>query len=232
MARSREMVRPVAGTGLFAGLSFHPLVPSLPPPGGYVVRDFTRGMQEALANTGFTYDVGRYNERRRNMYTSDLFGAGSSDPWCDPGERRDIHIGIDVGGPVGTAVHAVADGVVHSCGYNAAALDYGHVVVVEHVLNGRRVWALLGHLSAASTEGRCAGDAVAAGDVVGWLGAETENGGWPPHVHFQLSLIEPATHDMPGVVGNAQHAQAMRDYPDPRMCLGRLYEGGDEGVIE
>ena len=29
---------------------------------------------------------------------------------------------------------------------------------------GRRVWALLGHLSAASTEDRCAGDAVAAGD--------------------------------------------------------------------
>ena len=44
-------------------------------------------------------------------------------------------------------------------------------------------------------------------------------------MHFQLSLIEPATHDMPGVVAAAQHADALRDYPDPRMVVGQLYEG-------
>lgn len=62
------------------------------------------------------------------MYTSELFT--SADPWADgvpPEEQRDIHIGVDVGGPVGTAVHAVADGVLHSVGYNPAPLDYGHV---------------------------------------------------------------------------------------------------------
>lgn len=216
----------VAGSGLFAGLEFHPLVPSLPPT--FVVRDFTRGMA-ANPPLGAQYDVGRYNERRRNMYSTDLFGA--SDPWAGrERERRDIHIGVDIGGPVGTPIHATADGVVHSAGYNAADGDYGHVVVLEHLLGGRRVWALHGHLSAASTEGKAAGDAIARGDVLGWLGDRHENGGWPAHVHFQLGLEEPATHDMPGVVSDAQHAAALEAYPDPRMVLGPLYEG--DGLFE
>lgn len=49
-------------------------------------------------------------------------------------------------------------------------------------------------------------------------------------MHYQLSLIKPATHDMPGVVATAQHAQALRDYPDPKMLLGALYPG--EGLFE
>ena len=68
--------------------------------------------------------------------------------------RRDIHIGVGVGGPVGTPVHAFADGKIHSLGYNAAALDYGNVIVTEHVVNGKRIWALQGHLSAQSIEGK------------------------------------------------------------------------------
>lgn len=101
------------------------------------------------------------------------------------------------------------------------------------------------------------GDRVLSGQVVGWLGDRTENGGWPPQcapfllhvlaapnrrvtatltlscilvlcygsVHFQLSLLEPETHDMPGVVASSQHAESLRIYPDPRMVLGPLYEG-------
>ena len=86
-------------------------------------------------------------------------------------------------------------------------------------------WALAGHLSGASIEGKAPGDRVCAGECLGWIGAEHENGGWPPHVHYQLSLTEPKTHDMPGVVTQAQRAAALREYPDPRMVLGPLYEG-------
>jgi len=222
----------IAGSGLFAELYFAPLVPQLAA-GEYLVRDFTRGLQSlpALSDTGYAFDVGRYNERRRAMYTSSLFG--DSDPWtsssCEEG-TRDIHIGVDVGGPVGTPVCSVADGVVHSAGYNSADLDYGHVVVVEHEWNERRVWALYGHLSSESTASKRPGDAIARGDVLGWMGDKDENGGWPTHVHFQLSLEEPRTHDMPGVVSSAQHAQALQTYPDPRLVLGQLYEGS--GLFE
>ena len=50
-----------------------------------------------------------------------------------------------------------------------------------------------------------------------------KNGGWPPHVHFQLSLIEPKTCDLPGVVSEENHEVALKVFPDPRHVLGNLY---------
>ncbi|KAL1500337.1 hypothetical protein AB1Y20_013001 [Prymnesium parvum] len=222
-----EMMIP--GRGPFAGIDFAPIVPGLYR-APYLVRDFTQGLEAlpALADTGYAHDVGRYNERRRAMYTSDLFGQ--ADPWAKPAEVREIHIGVDVGGPVGTPVHSIADCTVHSCGYNAAPLDYGHVVVTEQTLNGRRVWALYGHLDAASTAGKKRGDTIARGAVLGAMGDKHENGGWPSHVHFQLSLVEPETHDMPGVVSNEQHKEALERYPDPLLVMGPLYP--NEGFFE
>ena len=29
------------------------------------------------------------------------------------------------------------------------------------------------------------------GEVIGWMGDKHENGGWFPHTHFQLMLLEP-----------------------------------------
>ena len=49
-------------------------------------------------------------------------------------------------------------------------------------------------------------------------------------MHFQLSLEEPETHDMPGVVTTSQHAEALKTYPDPRMAVGLLYDG--DGLFE
>ena len=53
------------------------------------------------------------------------------------------------------------------------------------------------------------------------MGSEEENGGWPPHVHFQLSLIEPEECDLPGVVSEENHDIALKIFPDPRMVLGK-----------
>ena len=57
--------------------------------------------------------------------------------------------------------------------------SWSQVLVIEHELNDRKVWALYGHLSAASTADKQVGDRVSSGQVVGWLGDKTENGGWP-----------------------------------------------------
>lgn len=145
---------------------------------------------------------------------------------------RNIHIGVDLGGPVGTEVLAFADGVISSFGYNAAPGDYGNVVVTEHLLNDKvKVWALHGHLDGASIAGREVGQAIRQGEVIGRFGACHENGGWWPHVHFQLALTEPPVpHDMPGVVCTEDHARALLEFPDPRLVLGDLYEG--QGLIE
>ena len=211
------------GSGLFAGEVFAPLVPTLVA-GSYIVRDFTHGVPPPpLAATGFLHDVGRYDERRPNMYKTDLFG--STDPHSRGEGARDIHVGIDIGGPVGMPIHCFADGAIHSFGYNEQPGDYGYVVVTEHELSGRKVWALHGHLNARSIKGKQRCQRVAKGEVLCWIGDEEENGGWPPHVHFQLSLVEPETHDLPGVVSSAQRKDALSKYPDPRMVLGALYPG-------
>lgn len=158
------------------------------------------------------YAIGRYDEDRRGMYEQDLFDGA-----------RTLHVGIDLGAPAGAPVHAFADGTLFAAGANPEPGDYGHVIVTEHGLGEHTVWALYGHLSAASLDGRRPGDVVSAGDLLGWLGDESENGGWPPHLHFQLSLERPTTHDLPGVVAPSDRIAALARYPDPRLVLGALY---------
>jgi murein DD-endopeptidase MepM/ murein hydrolase activator NlpD len=91
------------------------------------------------------------------------------------------------------------------------------------LLDGVPLWALYGHLDAASIEGKTVGQKVSAGEVICWMGDNHENGGWESHLHFQLSLVEPETHDLPGVVAPEDRQQALLDYPDPRLVLGPIY---------
>ncbi len=187
---------------------FHPVVEL---PDDYVVLDLSEGAPVTLFD-GRTCTIGRYDELRPNVYNTPLFEG-----------VRNIHMGIDIGGAIGTDVHAFADGTIHSFGYNAAAGDYGHVIITQHTLDGVDLWALFGHLDSGSTAGKMVGQQVSAGEVIGRFGRYTENGGWPPHVHIQLSYVEPETHDMPGVVSKDDHAQALKQYPDPQLVLGTLY---------
>lgn len=187
-------------------MRFHPVV-VLPP--ALEILDLSGA---TLPTPSTPWAIGRYDELRPAMYTHELFGG-----------QRFLHIGIDLGGPAGVAVHAFDDGRILHCGYNPDPGDYGHVIVTEHVVDGAPLYALHGHLSAASSARWCPGDAVSKGTVIGWLGAEAENGGWPPHLHFQLARARPETHDMPGVVDPAQRAEMLRRYPDPRLVLGPIY---------
>lgn len=166
------------------------------------------------------YTIGRYDENRLGMYESDLFSTGE--------EPRTVHVGMDLGGPLLTPVHAFYSGTIDSCGYNAALGDYGHVIVVRHVLptkpgrDNRMVYALYGHLN--STGDWQPGEPVERGQVLAGLGDVHENGGWwSPHVHFQLSTQQPPTHDLPGAVAPSQRAQALQQYFDPRYILGPLH---------
>lgn len=125
---------------------------------------------------------------------------------------------------MGTEVHSFMAGVVHSAGYNAEAGDYGNVLVTEHELNGVRLWALFGHLDSQSSRQWKAGDSFQRGECLGRFGDESENGGWPPHVHFQLSIAAPDSHDMPGAVLVSDRASALAKYPDPQLVTGRFYD--------
>ena len=154
------------------------------------------------------YTVGRYNEVR-GIYTQSLFEG-----------RRTLHIGLDLGAPVGTPVHAFTDCTLHAFGINGADGDYGPTLVTQQQVGQETLWALFGHLSLESLRGKTIGMHIRRGEVLGWLGDEQENGGWPPHVHFQLSRTAPLGHDMPGVVCISERTEALHQYPDPQIVLG------------
>jgi murein DD-endopeptidase MepM/ murein hydrolase activator NlpD len=179
------------------------------------------------------YSVGKYDENRKMLYSSELFHDEMNDIDGYDGART-VHMGIDLGGPVGTKVHSFWDGIVHSVGYNDQLGDYGYVIIVQYNIPSfyslddfgdafKNVWALYGHLDNSVLKKKV-GQKVKRGEVIGRLGNVHENGGWKsPHVHFQLSIIEPKTHDMPGAVALKDRKRALLNYPDPRYVLGPLY---------
>ena len=189
----------------FSAEDWHPTVDL---PDYYDVLDLSGDVENIRMSE---FSVGKYDEVR-TIYTTELFAAG-----------RSLHVGLDIGGPIGTPIMSVAQGTVAFSGYNAADGDYGHTVIVHHRIQGHNLWILYGHLSAESTANCPAGKPLEKGETFAWFGAEDENGGWPPHLHFQLSNLEPHTHDLPGVVHPDDRERALQDFPDPRLVLGPLY---------
>jgi murein DD-endopeptidase MepM/ murein hydrolase activator NlpD len=200
--------------------AFHPVIHM---PEEYWVFDFTRGEDKTWV-CPYDYQIGRYDEYRPGMYTTELFGG-----------VRDVHVGLDIGAPVATPVYAFFDGVIHSFGNNSEDGSYGPTIVTEHYVSlpeevgsqnfgsKTKVWALHGHLSLDSLKDLEIGSQIKAGEMIAKIGSEEVNGGWPPHLHFQLSLIEPDTYDMPGVVEQSERDWALQVYLDPRLVLGKLY---------
>jgi hypothetical protein len=97
---------------------FHPVIDL---PKQYVVCDNTNG-RDSRRGPG-DWAVGRYNEKRIGIYNTPLFGG-----------VRNIHMGIDIYGPVATPIRAFDDGEIFLFGYNAAAGDYGAGCRDRHLL--------------------------------------------------------------------------------------------------
>lgn len=184
-------------------------------PESYDIYDFSNGYDPERAR-GSLYGIGRYNERRPGMYQTDLFTPNAAG-------ARDIHVGIDIAAPVGSPVYAFFDGSIYMVGVNPAPGDYGGTIITEHRLGERTLWALHGHLSHSSALGWNPGQSFKRGDVIARLGDKAENGGWNPHLHFQLSWIKPERCDLPGAVSSKDLNWALENFPDPRFVLGPLY---------
>jgi len=161
--------------------------------------------------------VGRYDEARL-LYTSALFG-GSSNP---TDARRTVHIGIDLFVPAGSNVRAPLDGIVHAVADNRGALDFGPVVIIKHSSgDAGEFFTLYGHLSRESLRTLYAGRHVAKGETFAKIGAAQENGGWPPHLHFQIiaDLLE-LDQNFPGVAPDSERSVWKSLCPDPNLLLG------------
>ena len=87
----------------------------------------------------------------------------------------------------------------------------------------RKFWVLHGHLSTESLTMVKVGSVVKKGDLIATIGNEKENGGWPPHLHLQISYEQPVNNDLPGVVKLADRDASLKIYPDPRLIIGPVY---------
>lgn|GEM_PF-3510569 len=95
------------------------------------------------------------------------------------------HLGEDAHGDPGTEVHASANGTVRLA-KDMNGGGWGGIILAEHTDQaGTQVVSLYGHLDASSfqvTEGQ----EISRGQLIGYLGDSSVNGGWPPHLHFAI----------------------------------------------
>ena len=189
--------------------SYHPVIKL--PEKDYEVLNFEKPLPQGYTPTT-PYTVGRYDEVRLGMYHDSLFEG-----------TRNLHVGIDLGAPVGTPVYSFWEGSIHSVTNHSRKGDYGPTIITKHEIEGIVFYALFGHLSLNSIKGIRVGQVIDKGAELGKVGNERENGHWAPHVHFQISMIEPQNGDMPGVVSSKERERALSIYPDPRIILGQIY---------
>lgn len=166
-------------------------------------------VQETLRQNQALVGYGGYAEHRIFYQQSPLFQSGAIEPRC-------IHLGIDLWEAAGTKVFAPLAAQVHSFAYNAGVLDYGATIILTHQLENFTFYTLYGHLALASLEGLVPGQAIAPGAPFATLGARPENGGWVPHLHFQLILdMEGKVGDYPGVATQAEASIYLQNCPNP-----------------
>lgn len=176
-------------------------------------------LRKRLAEAGARYAIGLYGEDR-SCYKGDQFKTDAS-------EARSVHLGIDLFESDGTPIHAVLPGRVVSVVDNDVPYDYGPTVILEHRAGegGPSFYTLYGHLSRRTLETVRPGQEVKGGQVIAYIGDPSVNGGWAPHVHFQIMT------DLMGRSGNFEGAgepSRMAIWrsvcPDPNLLLGLAEE--------
>src|SRR5690348_5121024 len=170
-----------------------------------------------MKRAGARVGIGRYNEARP-LYSSPRFGSVDN----PVEERRTIHLGMDLFVEPGTALRAPLDGVVHVLANNAAEQDYGPLVILRHETgHGEEFFTLYGHLTTQTLSGLKVGQRISRGQEFARVGTPEENGGWAPHVHFQIILdLLDLGGDFPGVAYASQRAVWTSLSPDPNLLIG------------
>lgn len=140
--------------------------------------------------------LGYYHEPRL-IYAEPAFRKG---PW-KASDRRTVHLAVDAFAPAGTPMYAPLRGTVFIAENRTGHLDYGGVIILRHETPaGDPFYTLYGHLNPEFMDRLKPGDTVEKGEEFCRLGDPSQNGGWAPHVHFQLALTtEGIESDWPGV---------------------------------
>lgn len=169
-------------------------------------------IQSKLKKSNSEIGIGGYAENRLIYKRSEHFGKGD--------DSRSIHLGIDIWYKVQTPLFAFADSIVHSFQINDNFGDYGPTIILQHILDNVTFYTLYGHLAKESLNDLYIGKKIAKGQQFAKIGNSSENGSWPPHLHFQLiTNMMGKKGDFFGVCSPSEKAKFLEICPNPNIIL-------------
>lgn len=175
--------------------------------------DFETYVENILQKNNAKVAFGGYNEERNLYKSSQLFNENEK-------EERNIHIGMDLWIKAGTPILAVLDGTVYGFDFNASKGNYGPTIILKHSLENHVFYTLYGHLSMESIAEIEIGTLFKKGQQMATLGNSSVNGGYSPHLHFQIiKKIENYLGDYPGVCSKKDLEYYLENCPDPNLLL-------------
>ncbi|MGZ8335947.1 MAG: M23 family metallopeptidase [Allosphingosinicella sp.] len=124
--------------------------------------------------------------------------------------RAAMHGGVDLAGPVGTPIHATADGMVGRSEYNNGG--YGNLVEINH---GGGIQTRYGHLSRLIVQ---PGQRVRRGDLIGLMGSTGRSTG--SHLHYEVRIDGRAVNPTPFMQSNDMLIALQRRTETPAVAQG------------
>jgi murein DD-endopeptidase MepM/ murein hydrolase activator NlpD len=148
------------------------------------------------------------------IYGSASFGDSFGGP--RPGVQGGWHHGEDLFARMGAPVLAVADGTLHTIGFNRLG---GYRLWLRDLLGNEFYYAHLSAYTPLAVEGR----RVEAGDVIGFVGDTGDAEGGSPHLHFEIHPSAMLGLGYDGVVAPYPILLAWRRADDISFAAGRVY---------
>ena len=165
-----------------------------------------------IHQSGIELVIGQYNEARL-IYSNEQYQI-------DHTESRTIHLGLDICLAPGSPIYSPMEATVHSFADNSQPQDYGPTIILKHTIpdSGLTFYTLYGHLDRESLIGLKPGRAIQKGELIAKIGESNVNGGWAPHLHFQIitDVLDQAG-NFPGVARPSQRNVWLSLCPDPNL---------------
>ena len=159
------------------------------------------------------YGIGGYLEKRAIYRRSEVFATAEEN-------FRNIHLGVDIWTEAGAPVFVPYAGKIQSFQDNVGFGNYGPTIILEHELEGKKLYSLYGHLFQNDLANLEIGKEFKAGELLCQVGPFPENGDWPPHLHFQLIWdLGKNWGDYPGVAAEKDLDFYRENYPDPNWII-------------
>lgn len=184
----------------------------------YSIEQLQERLEAFLKGQGAKIGIGGYLESRL-IYQGDHYKTGARNQSLTA--PRTVHLGIDYFCPVGTEVCSVFDGTIVSLERIERERDYGNVVVVRNETDtGIPFFTLYGHLGSSVHSKWKVGQKIGKGVQFARIGHPSENGGWPPHLHFQLLTEFDSGNNPPGVCSGSWVEAWSESNLDPNLLFG------------